>query len=95
LHDEKVRLRPQLPEHYVADHMNMPVRILVTGASEAHHSIAIESEFGWFKRGVLIGEQHHRLQPAIAERMSNGCHLDRFRPGADHQPDICEAQSSP
>jgi hypothetical protein len=50
---------------------------------------------GGIKRGMLAGQDLARLETARRQGVSDGCKLDRFEPGADNQPYVCNAQSSP
>jgi hypothetical protein len=95
LHDKKVGPRRQPRKQLRGHRLHMPVRILVARTAEMDGGVVLDAEFHRIKCWVLIGEHKRRRQPAIAERMGDWCHFDRFRPGADDQPDIGEFQSSP
>jgi hypothetical protein len=44
----------------------------------------------------MLSSEHERGPSAASgQRERNWSHLDRFRPGADHQPDVGETQYSP
>ena len=44
---------------------------------------------------VLAGDDKPRHDAPRQQRIGNGVHLDRFGPGADHQPNVGETQPSP
>jgi hypothetical protein len=72
----------------------MAVRILLSGALEVHGGVTAEAElFGL--QAVLAGEHERRRQAMGGQRVRDGSHLDRFGPGADHQPHIGRTQPSP
>jgi hypothetical protein len=47
-----------------------------------------ETEAAGIQTRVLSRKHKRRHQPALGERVRDGRQLDRFRPGADDQPDI-------
>jgi len=63
-----------------------------TTAPEKHE---FQAEIARVQPWVLARQDERRLQPALGERVRDGRHLDRFRPGADDQPDVGETQYSP
>jgi|KBSSwiStaDraftv2_1062776.scaffolds.fasta_scaffold500595_3 hypothetical protein len=71
------------------------MRILHAGTAEPLNRVGIEAEIARVQPWVLARQDERRLQPALGERVRDGRHLDRFRPGADDQPDVGETQYSP
>jgi hypothetical protein len=71
------------------------VRVLFARAAEAHKRKAAEPELVEPQLRVLSGEHERGPAAESGERLCNGGHLDRFRPGSNDQPDVGETQYSP
>jgi hypothetical protein len=78
------------------DHLiDMPMRVGLSGTMQVHGIEAAKPELVGPEPRVLSRKHERRLAAASGQRMSHRCHLDRFRPGADDQPDISGTQYSP
>jgi hypothetical protein len=95
LHHQQVRSRPKLREKRRCNAAHMSVRVLLAWAMEVHGGVPAKPKLVRPQLWVLAGEDERRRQAAGGQRVGNGSHLDRFGPGADHQPDIGRTQPSP
>jgi hypothetical protein len=72
----------------------MQVRIRTAAAAKVQLSEAAQPVITAIQ-GLLAGENHKWLDAAGQHRTCDGRQLDCFRSGADYQPDVGGAQSSP
>lgn len=79
----------------MGDAADVRVGILLADAMEASCWVSREAIFDHIKDRMLAGENERRRNAARSKGASDGSQLDRFRPGADDQPDIRDAQYSP
>jgi hypothetical protein len=95
LYDEQIRTISEQREQRGRDDADMPVRVRLAGAVEAHCRKAAKTELLGPQQRVLTGEHERRPAAASGQPLCDRTHFDCFRPGADHQPDIGETQYSP
>jgi len=73
----------------------MRVRVVVSGTIENDRRIVSQSIFGRIEPGMLAANDERRHDAALSKSAGDGSQFDRFRPGADDQPDIRGTQYSP
>jgi len=95
LDDQKARRRSDQRRDRRRNPICMGVRVHFAGAVEPRRAILGEAVFTRIERRMLAGEDQARLEAARGQRVSDGCKLDRFGPGADDEPNVCGAQPSP
>ena len=71
------------------------MRVLFASALEMLNREAAEAEIVRVKRGVLTREEDRGRKASGGEGIGDGCQLDCFRPGANHQPYVGDTQPSP
>jgi hypothetical protein len=72
----------------------MGVGVPLAGTAELNRRKAVQSELERVKR-LLPGEDQRRANALGSKRPRKGRQLDRFRSGANDQPDIEYVQPSP
>ena len=94
LYDHHVALSQKRQESG-SDLPHMQVRVLLASTPKAHDRIAPEAIV--FEAELrMLSRQHESATSAEAGQSTcDRSHFDRFRPGADDQPDVGETQYSP
>jgi len=95
LHHQQVGPGPQQRTHAVRHLANVVVRVLFSGAIQLNELEVPQAEVVEAEPWVLTREDERRPTAKSSQRMRNRGHLDGFRSGANHQPDIGETQYSP
>ena len=95
MNDEQVGRSRETLNKSVLNRAGMAVRVFPAWATQSLHRISAKAEVVQFKRRMLARKHERRRKPALGERVRDRCHLDRFRPGADDQPDVGRTQYSP
>ena len=95
LHHKQVGPGLQQRTHAVSHLANVVVRVLFSGTIQLNEVEAAQAEIVEAERRVLTREDERRPTAKSSQRMRNRGHLDGFRSGANHQPDIGETQYSP
>ena len=95
LDDDQVGAFPEQRRHGPRDLAYMTVRIGLSGAAKLDARIVGEPKLGDVQRGVLTREKELGRDASGAKRVGDGCKLDGFGPGADHQADLFAAQLPP
>jgi len=73
----------------------MAVGVFLAGAVESDAGQGVEPELGGIERGMLAGQDYGGREAPRGQCAGDWRQLDRFRPGADDQPNIGETQPSP
>ncbi|GAA3895281.1 hypothetical protein GCM10022276_12950 [Sphingomonas limnosediminicola] len=88
LYDKQVGPNPEQRQQGRCDLADMGVGVVFAGHVETHGIEPAETKLGRVKAWVLSGKHERRPAAAGGYRMCYRCHLDCFRSGTDHQPDI-------
>jgi hypothetical protein len=70
------------------------MRVLPPVARKSDAGEALKPELGWVEP-MLAGEDQRRENAVGGERADDRIQFDRFRPGANDQPDVPAVQPSP
>jgi hypothetical protein len=95
LDDEEVRRVAQQRQQRGGHVADMRLRVGPARPAKLHLKECCEAEICEIQVRVLARDDEHGGKATRCERMRDGRQLDRFRPGADHQPYIGTVQPSP
>jgi hypothetical protein len=95
LNDQEVGQWTQQRHKRGFDQASVGIGVRFPRAAETDGAIALQSMLMWIERRMLAGQDQARAQAARAKRVGDGGKLDRFGPGADNQPYVCDMQPSP
>jgi hypothetical protein len=95
LNDQEVGQWTQQRHKRGSDQAGVGIGVRFPGAAETDRAITLQPIFAGIERRMLAGQDQARAQAARAKRVGDGGKLDRFGPGADNQPYVCDMQPSP
>ena len=95
LDDQQMRSRYEQVANGRRDLADVDVRILLSGKPEIDQREPAQAEIRRLQRFMLSGDDQARPKPARGERVGDRREFDGFGPGADHQPDVGDTQTSP